>query len=122
MGLCKAEGLAEGSLVGTPMAMAPEMIQQKYTKSVDVYAFGILMWRVCEGQGNQPSNFFLFPNPFLMLIVNAIDNRKPERLESFLPSCWRLMEKCWDSNPEKRPPFDEIVQDLRNFLADKSIK
>lgn len=120
-GLCKPEGLASGSLVGTPTAMAPEMIRQKYTKSVDVYAFGVLMWRVCEGTGKQPANIFLFPVPIVMLVVNAKDDRKPERLDKFLPSCWDLMEKCWETDPDRRPEFEDIVHDLEQILADKSI-
>jgi len=107
--------------VGTPIAMAPEMMLQQYDKSVDVYAFGILMWRVCEGQGNHPKNIFLFPVPLIMLAVNAKKQSKPERLESFHPACWSLMEKCWSTNPDERPSFDEIVNDLRDILTDKTI-
>ncbi|KXJ21152.1 dual serine/threonine and tyrosine protein kinase [Exaiptasia diaphana] len=120
-GLCKPEGLASGSLVGTPIAMAPEMIAQCYSKSVDVYAFGILMWRVCEGQGNQPQNIFLFPVPLIMLAINAKEKRKPEHKDCFLPSCWKLMEKCWGDDPEARPSFDDIVKDLKQILDDKCI-
>lgn len=46
-----------GSIVGTPLHMAPELITGKYDHSVDVYAFGILFWYVCDGSVRLPSNF-----------------------------------------------------------------
>jgi len=33
-----------GSIVGTPIHMAPELFSGQYDSSVDVYAFGILFW------------------------------------------------------------------------------
>ena len=122
LGLCKAEGLATGTLVGTPESMAPEIVQRQYGKSVDAYAFGILMWRVCEGQGNRPTNLIYSPMPLVMLAINAREQRRPERLNIFLPSCWKLMEKCWLTSPENRPSFDDIVSDLKRILVDKSIR
>ena len=108
LGLCKPEGLINNSLVGTPINMAPEMMKQQYDKSIDVYAFGMLLWRVCEGQGNQPQ----------MLMMNAVDNKTPERLDVFPEQCWQLMERCWNQDPEARPSFDSVVRDLEKFLAE----
>ena len=122
LGLCKPEGLMTGSLVGTPPSMAPEMILHKYDKSVDVYAFGLLLWRVCEGKGNQPENVHKHFHPLVMLFMNAVDNKTPERLEGFPDSCWELMEKCWSAKPEDRPTFDVVVKDLKKILKDRNIK
>jgi serine/threonine protein kinase len=41
---CAAEALMSGSVVGTPVHMAPELLNGDYDASVDVYAFGILFW------------------------------------------------------------------------------
>ena len=46
-----------GSIVGTPIHMAPELFSGNYANSVDVYAFGILFWYTCAGHVRLPSNF-----------------------------------------------------------------
>ena len=122
MGLCKPEGLVSHSLVGTPINMAPEMIQQQYDKTVDVYAFGMLLWRVCEGKGNQPQNVNKHFLPLVMLMLNALENKTPERLDAFPQSCWELMEMCWTQDPQKRPSFDTIVKELEEFLRDGHVE
>lgn len=49
--------MMSGSIVGTPIHMAPELFTGKYDCSVDVYAFGILFWYVCAGHVRLPSAF-----------------------------------------------------------------
>ena len=116
LGLCKPEGMASNSLVGTPINMAPEMIQKAYDNTVDVYAFGMLLWRICEGKGNQPKNVHKHVLPLVMLMMNAVHNKTPEKLDVFPESCWNLMERCWAQKPEERPSFDVIVKHLKDYL------
>lgn len=49
-----------GSIVGTPIHMAPELLSGRYDSSVDVYAFGILFWYICAGQVRLPNHFEQF--------------------------------------------------------------
>lgn len=46
-----------GSIVGTPIHMAPELFTGRYDCSVDVYAFGVLFWYVCAGNVKLPGAF-----------------------------------------------------------------
>lgn len=42
-----------GSVVGTPIHMAPELFSGNYDQSVDVYAFGVLFWLVVRKPPSQ---------------------------------------------------------------------
>jgi serine/threonine protein kinase len=49
--------MMSGSIVGTPIHMAPELFSGKYDNSVDVYAFGILFWYINAGHVKLPKAF-----------------------------------------------------------------
>lgn len=57
MGFAKPEAMMSGSIVGTPIHMAPELFSGRYDSSVDVYAFGILLWYICAGSVRLPYHF-----------------------------------------------------------------
>ncbi|XP_002739352.1 dual serine/threonine and tyrosine protein kinase-like [Saccoglossus kowalevskii] len=114
-GLSKAEGLITDSIVGAPIAMAPELIRgEQYNKLVDVYAFGILLWFICEGSGVNPKKYANVKGGYdLMLFCK--DGLRPEYVKSFDKKCWNLMESCWDEDPENRPDFDTIIKELKEI-------
>lgn len=61
-GFCIPEAMMSGSVVGTPVHMAPELLSGHYDASVDVYAFGILFWYICAGHVKLPCVFEHFQN------------------------------------------------------------
>ena len=115
MGISKPEGMANNTFIGTPSFMAPERFGKAYGRSVDIYAFGLLFWCVCQGSGSLPAEITRQVNFQLIVGCTSIDAQRPER--GRIPqSCWELMEKCWNKNPEDRPNFEEVVRDLEQIL------
>jgi serine/threonine-protein kinase CTR1 len=96
---------------GTPAYMAAELLQNKtFSKKVDVYAFGILMWEVFEESV-----------PFAELMVSEIRDcvvagQRPDIPQSMPPDLQRLMQECWSNDPEDRPDFMDVICDLREAL------
>lgn len=123
----------QGSIVGTPIHMAPELFSGQYDNSVDVYAFGILFWYLCAGTVRLPHAFEQCQNkehlwnnvrkgPLSLglklpvtkkLITICITGARPERLSYFDEECWRLMESCWAGDPSQRPLLGVVQPKLQ---------
>lgn len=110
-GFCIPEAMMSGSIVGTPVHMAPELLSGHYNSSVDVYAFGILFWYLCAGHVKLPYTFERFQNKE-QLWTSVRRGLRPERLPCFDDKCWILMEQCWATEPYKRPLLGYVLPQL----------
>jgi len=103
------------SVPGTPLWMAPEVLMGKQVDSkADVYSFGLVLWEIITGQA-------LFPHhdnyaSFKKAIV--VDNERPPMPENIHPALRKLMEDCWDKEPNVRPTFTQILTRLDSVLID----
>lgn len=99
--------------VGTPMWMAPEIIEcKKYTEKADIYAFGIILWelltRLEPYEDMEP----------LQIIMQVVKNVRPKLTPEFEASpLTPLMKDCWHNNPELRPSFDVVVDRLQQLVT-----
>lgn len=104
-----------GSIVGTPIHMAPELFSGRYDNSVDVYAFGILFWYICAGTVRLPLAFEQCASKdHLWSAVRR--GVRPERLANFDDECWTLMEACWSGDPCGRPLLGIIQPKLIEII------
>ncbi|XP_071491292.1 dual serine/threonine and tyrosine protein kinase-like [Diadema antillarum] len=112
LGFCKPEAMMSGSIVGTPIHMAPELFSGKYDNSVDTYAFGILLWYVCAGHVRLPQAFEQCANKD-HLWTSVKKGVRPERLRpQFDEESWDLMRACWAGEPIDRPLLGEVQSKL----------
>lgn len=112
---CKLQAMMTGSVVGTPVHMAPELFDGVYDASVDVYAFGVLYWYLCSGRTVMPSNFCVQKNK--EALSEAIKKGlRPERLDKFPVACWEIMEACWAPLPDDRILLGDLSNRLERML------
>ncbi|XP_022653846.1 dual serine/threonine and tyrosine protein kinase-like isoform X2 [Varroa destructor] len=116
LGFCKPNAMISGSIVGTPIHMAPELFSQKYDKRVDTYAFGILFWYLCSGSTLLPAIFADCPNKD-SLWNNVRKGARPERLPVFSDACWELMSQCWHREPDQRPHLGDVEERILAIMA-----
>lgn len=116
LGFCKPEAMMSGSIVGTPIHMAPELFTGRYDCSVDVYAFGVLFWYVCAGNVKLPGAFEQCANKD-QLWQNVKKGLRPEKLAVFDEECWTLMQECWEGDPMRRPLLGNVQKRLQDLLS-----
>ena len=99
--------------------MAPEFIDdygpnQKSFK-IDVYSFAILLFNLITEQ--IPFNSYSSKNDLIDAIKKGDHPTFPKNFSSKF-SCWKkLITKCWNANPEKRPDFSAICDSLEEMAS-----
>jgi hypothetical protein len=101
--------------VGAVLWRAPEIfLGESYGTSADLYSFGIVMWEIVfrqipyEDRGYQ----------WIQEVEDAVlSGTRPTLRHGYAEEAYvSLMQKCWASEPENRPPFQEIVNCLQQML------
>lgn len=98
--------------IGTYQWMAPEVIQgQQYSEKADVYSFGIILWEIAS---RKPP--FKDLNGLQVSQEVVKNNLRPALSQRFPDPFAKLMQRCWDKDPESRPSFEKIIIELESFL------
>lgn len=102
--------LKSNEMKGTPAYMAPEIFNStKYSFATDVYAFGVMVNEILTSEPPYPKN--ITPLDLSYKVINGYRLKIPE----YIPQCYKdLIEKCWLTDPNQRPLFDEIVEDIKS--------
>ena len=92
--------------IGTASWSAPEILRsQNYSTSADVYSFAVIVWELFA----RKPPFHPLERDQILLAV-AVDNARPT-MPPNVPVEWRsLIENCWQTEPEERPKFSEILE------------
>ena len=96
--------------IGNLHWMAPEVLSgEKYSYSADVYSFGMILYELL-------TNSIPWDGIDSIDIENFILNKKRPKLPEDISENLRiLIKKCWNSDPNIRPTFEEILLEFLNL-------
>jgi serine/threonine protein kinase len=101
---------------GSLLWMAPEVLRgEGYTKSSDVYSFGIILWELLTQLDPYPGKS---PANIMAGVMN--DDLRPEIPSSTTTPIRELIESCWHSDPTQRPTFSQILENLNEQMRNTS--
>lgn len=116
VGLTKPEIDISGTKIGSPVYMAPEVLNSigVYDRSADIYSLGIMIWEMWYGIDAAEHI-----SPRLdTSIENAVQNglRPSLTIHQKPDEMWRnLIESCWSSEPNSRPLAKDVMKFFEHF-------
>jgi len=102
----------QGRAVANPIWLAPEIMKaEEYTEKADVYSYGVMLYEIASRQ------VFFGDSNFMSALENrVIEGERPLIPTSTPPEFKKVIEACWDGDPDKRPSFVEIVENLKSGM------
>uniref|UniRef100_A0A672MB47 Tyrosine-protein kinase n=1 Tax=Sinocyclocheilus grahami TaxID=75366 RepID=A0A672MB47_SINGR len=94
----------------------PEVLHfSKFSNKSDVWSFGVLMWEVFS-EGKTP-----FENCSNLEVVEKVTQGgrlyRPHRASAHI---YNIMYRCWHERPHGRPPFSELLQNIRQITEEET--
>ncbi|XP_030538214.1 serine/threonine-protein kinase STY8 isoform X2 [Rhodamnia argentea] len=97
---------------GTPQWMAPEVLRNEPSnEKSDVFSFGVILWELMTE--SIPWNNL---NSVQVVGVVGFMDRRLDVPEGIDPGIASLIHDCWQSDPDKRPSFEVILQRMRSLV------
>lgn len=99
---------SSAQIIGTANYIPPEIWEKYlYTSAGDIYAFSMIVYEIMT------LTVPFEKVPFLLICQKVKEGERPA-FKYYIDEYKDLIERCWSQNPEKRPTFSEIVEELRN--------
>lgn len=90
-------------LLGTPLYMAPEVIQgQPKSPAMDVYSAGVMLYELLCG-------ITPFAAPTMMGVLRGHLEHEPTRPVGVTDEVWSLIDRMLDKRPQRRPAAHSLV-------------
>ncbi|XP_025419255.1 serine/threonine-protein kinase WNK1-like isoform X3 [Sipha flava] len=105
------------SVIGTPEFMAPEMYEEHYDESVDVYAFGMCMLEMATSE--YPYTECTGPAQIYKKVISGVKPLSFDKIEN--PEIKDIIDSCIKLKKDERPSIKELLaHDF--FTEDPGIK
>ncbi|KAG9453015.1 hypothetical protein H6P81_005919 [Aristolochia fimbriata] len=110
--LKKSAFLTAKSGRGTPQWMAPEVLRNEPSnEKSDVYSFGVILWELMT-----VSVPWTHLNSLQVVGVVGFMDRRLDLPEDLDPRISSIILDCWQSDPESRPSFGDILQRMGELI------
>ena len=123
LGLCKPVEYFKSTskkkeIYGVLPFVAPEVLRgNPYTLASDIYSFSMIMWEFTSGTlpfNDRAHNF--------QLCLSICKGERPKIVKN-VPQCYtKLMKRCWNPDPTKRPSVVEINNTIKRWMGYKFIR
>eukprot|EP00080_Pristionchus_pacificus_P012918 PDM72938.1 hpo-11 [Pristionchus pacificus] len=97
------------SVIGTPEFMAPEMYEEMYDESVDVYAFGMCLLEMVTGE--YPYSECQFPAQIYRKVTTGTKPECFNRIPSQYPEIREIIDRCTRLRREERSTVKQLLVD-----------
>lgn len=97
---------------GTPQWMAPEILRNDPSnEKSDVFSFGVILWELVTVK-------IPWDNLNALQVVGVVGfmDRRLDLPDGVDPRISSIIKECWQSNPELRPSFEDIIQRMTAIL------
>lgn len=97
--------------VGTVQFAAPEVLKHEmYSEKVDLFSYGTVMWQLYTRKA-------VFDGQPQLEVFQAVVMGNMPRVDAECPKKYReVMDACWNLDPDKRPAFKEVIEQLSGLL------
>ncbi|KAK8623929.1 hypothetical protein V6N13_065289 [Hibiscus sabdariffa] len=103
---------------GTPQWMAPEVLRNEPSnEKSDVYSFGVVLWELATGK--IPWDGL---NSVQVIATVGFMNQRLEIPKELNPRWASIIESCLLSDPQSRPTFRELLDELRDLQRQCTIQ
>ncbi|KAK9102579.1 hypothetical protein Sjap_019833 [Stephania japonica] len=103
--------LSSKSTAGTPEWMAPEVLRNEPSnEKCDVYSFGVILWELATMR--MPWSGM---NPMQVVGAVGFQNRRLDIPEDVDPMIAQTIRDCWQSDPNLRPSFSQLMSHLKRL-------
>ncbi|KAK5918704.1 hypothetical protein CgunFtcFv8_003442 [Champsocephalus gunnari] len=120
-GLSRTDDISRDGFCGTIAYLPPESIIEKDRASDtkhDVYSFSIVIWGILTQKKPYQGE-----NNILQIMVKVVKGVRPDL--AAVPRCrpsactgfLSLMQRCWTTNPDARPSFQEITSEAEDLCS-----
>ncbi|CAL8122200.1 unnamed protein product [Orchesella dallaii] len=93
--------------------MAVESLKRlEFSTKSDVWAYGITLWEIWS-LGDIPYPGRSWDPDFVLELENGLRNTKPSGASCDI---YDIMVSCWNLNPTRRPPFEDIKLELKSAM------